>query len=133
MLQHVLRPTRSPGRWNCSAVTNTLSTPEAPSALDMRKPHQRDLRPRSSPLPSTPVTDAKRNRRNGACGVSRVRACQVTSITSHFATPWTVAQQAPLSLEFSRQEYWSGLPCPPPGNRTCVSYISCVSRWVLYH
>ena len=33
-----------------------------------------------------------------------------------FATPWTVAHQAPPSMEFSRQEYWSGLPCPPPGN-----------------
>ena len=32
-----------------------------------------------------------------------------------FATPWTVARQAPLSMEFSRQKYWSGLPCPPPG------------------
>jgi len=33
-----------------------------------------------------------------------------------FATPWTVALQAPLSVGFSRQEYWSGLPCPPPGD-----------------
>ena len=33
-----------------------------------------------------------------------------------FATPWTVAHQAPLSMGFSRQEYWSGLPCPPPGD-----------------
>ena len=31
-------------------------------------------------------------------------------------TPWTVARQAPLSMEFSRQEYWSRLPCPPPGD-----------------
>ena len=31
-----------------------------------------------------------------------------------FATPWTVAYQAPLSMEFSRQEYWSGLPFPSP-------------------
>ena len=31
-------------------------------------------------------------------------------------TPWTVAQQDPLSLEFSRQEYWSGLPCPLKGD-----------------
>ena len=30
------------------------------------------------------------------------------------ATPWTVACQAPLSMEFPRQEYWSGLPFPPP-------------------
>ena len=31
-----------------------------------------------------------------------------------FETPWTVAHQATLSMGFSRQEYWSGLPCPPP-------------------
>ena len=31
-------------------------------------------------------------------------------------TPWTVACQAPLSMEFSRQEEWSGLPCPSPGD-----------------
>ena len=34
----------------------------------------------------------------------------------HFVTPWTVAHQAPLSMEFSRQECWSGLPCPSPGD-----------------
>ena len=33
-----------------------------------------------------------------------------------FATLWTVAHQAPRSMGFSRQEYWSGLPCPPPGD-----------------
>ena len=33
-----------------------------------------------------------------------------------FVTPWTVAHQMPLSIEFFRQEYWSGLPCPPPGD-----------------
>ena len=33
-----------------------------------------------------------------------------------FVTPWTVACQAPLSMGFSRQEYWRGLPCPPPGD-----------------
>ena len=32
------------------------------------------------------------------------------------ATPWTVACQAPLSMRFSRQDYWSGLPCPSPGD-----------------
>ena len=32
-----------------------------------------------------------------------------------FVTPWTIAYQAALSMGFSRQEYWSGLPCPPPG------------------
>ena len=33
-----------------------------------------------------------------------------------FAALWTVAHQAPLSMGFSRQEYWSGLPCPPLGD-----------------
>ena len=33
-----------------------------------------------------------------------------------FVTLWTVAHQAPLSMKFSRQEHWSGLPCPPPGD-----------------
>ena len=47
-----------------------------------------------------------------------------------FATPWTVAHQAPLSMGFSRQEYWSGLPFPSPGessqprDRTQVSRIA---------
>ena len=38
------------------------------------------------------------------------------SCAQRFATPWTVARQAPLSVGFARQEYWSGLPCPPPGD-----------------
>ena len=33
-----------------------------------------------------------------------------------FATPWTVACQAPLPMEFSKQGYWSGLPFPSPGD-----------------
>ena len=33
-----------------------------------------------------------------------------------FATPWTVTQQAPLSTGCAGQKYWSGLPCPPPGD-----------------
>ena len=41
------------------------------------------------------------------CVLSRVRL---------FVTPWTVACQALLSMEFSRQEYWSGLPFLPPGD-----------------
>ena len=48
----------------------------------------------------------------------RMRAC-VRARLFHcvwlFLIPWTVAHQAPLSVGFSRQEHWSGLPCPPPG------------------
>ena len=42
-----------------------------------------------------------------------VLGCSIVS--DSFATPWTVAYQAALYVEFSRQEYWSGLPFPPPG------------------
>ena len=38
----------------------------------------------------------------------------VSSVVSDSATPWTVTHQAPLSMGFSRQEYWSGLPFPSP-------------------
>ena len=45
-------------------------------------------------------------------------ACMLScfSCISLFATLWTVAHRAPLSMEFPRQEYWSGLPFPSPGN-----------------
>ena len=33
-----------------------------------------------------------------------------------FVTSWAVAHQAPLSMAFPKLEYWSGLPCPPPGD-----------------
>ena len=41
-----------------------------------------------------------------------------------FVIPWTIAYQATLSMEFSRQEYWSGLPFPPPMDQTPVSHIA---------
>ena len=56
-----------------------------------------------------------------------------------FATPWTVAHKAPLSIGFSRQEYWSGLPFSPPGDLPDPgiepgSLVSpALSRWTLYH
>ena len=42
--------------------------------------------------------------------------CSSLSRVWLFGTPWTVAHQAPLSTGFSREEYWSGLPCPSPGD-----------------
>ena len=42
--------------------------------------------------------------------------CCRFSCVQLFVTPWTVGHQAPLSMEFSRQEYWSGLPFPSPGD-----------------
>ena len=45
-----------------------------------------------------------------------MRFCMCAQSCRVFATPLTVAHQAPLSMGFSRQEYWSGLPFPPPGS-----------------
>ena len=64
-----------------------------------------------------------------------IRKVKSLSCIQLFATPWTVACQAPLSVGFSRQEYWSGLPFPSPGifltqgsNR---GLLDC--RQILYH
>ena len=51
-----------------------------------------------------------------ACVLSNVRL---------FATPWTAARQAPLSMRFSRQEHWSGLPFPPPGDLSNPGLLHC--------
>ena len=45
-----------------------------------------------------------------------MRRTWILSHVRRFANPWTVARQAPLFIQFSRQEYWSGLPFPPPGD-----------------
>ena len=60
-------------------------------------------------------------------------------MSNPFVTPWTVAHQAPLSMGFSRQEYWSGLPFSlprdllDPGIDTCVSWLPFIGRQILYH
>jgi len=46
--------------------------------------------------------------------VQTYAGCAVHCHVRLFATPWTVAHQTPLSMEFSRQEYWSELLFPPP-------------------
>ena len=47
-----------------------------------------------------------------------MHACMLShfSFVRLFVTQWTVGCQVPLSMGFSRKEYWSGLPCPPSGN-----------------
>ena len=63
---------------------------------------------------------------------------QLLNRVSFSVTPWTVAHQSPLSVESSRQEYWSGLPFPTPGltslprDQTHVSSVSCICRQILY-
>ena len=45
-----------------------------------------------------------------------VLCCVSQSVSSNSVIPWTIADQAPLSIGFSRQEYWNGLPFPSPGD-----------------
>ena len=58
-----------------------------------------------------------------------VCVCQSLSRVLLFATSWTVARQALLSMEFSRQEYWYGLPFPSPGDPPDqgLTHISCIA------
>ena len=69
---------------------------------------------------------------------SQLCCCAVFSHVHLFKTLWTVARRAPLSTGFSRQEYWSGLPFPPPrdlpdpGMETIVSCDSWTGRQILY-
>ena len=73
-----------------------------------------------------------------------VCVCVCVCVLSHlspvwlFATLWTAAHEASLSMGFSRQEYWSGLPCPPPGDFSHPGIepapnVCWTCKWVLYH
>ena len=60
----------------------------------------------------------------------------VAQLCLSFAAPWTIALQAPLSLEFSRQEYWSRLPFPTPRDPPSPGIqlpSLCIGRRILYH
>ena len=79
------------------------------------------------------------HRINSEASVSSAPICMLSrfSRVRLFSSPWTVACQAPLSVGFSRQDYWSGWPCPPPGDHPDpgiepTSHVSCIGRHVLY-
>ena len=72
--------------------------------------------------------------------ISYIMCTRELSQFSHiwlFASPWTVTHQAPLSKGFFRQEYWSGLPFPPPGDLPNPgnepASLSSPARQILYH
>ena len=65
-----------------------------------------------------------------------VLLCSRQVMSSSFVTPWTVALQAPLSMEFPRQEYWNGLPFPPPGDLPGPGIEAtslCIGSQIFYH
>ena len=60
--------------------------------------------------------------------------CYLIDVKSDsFMTPWTVACQAPLSMGFSRQEYWNGLPLLSARDLPDLTHVSCVGRQIPYH
>ena len=70
-----------------------------------------------------------------------INACMLSHFSriQLFVTLWAIARQAPLSMGFLTQEYWSGLPCSPPsdlhdpGIEFGTFHVSCIGRQVLYH
>ena len=70
------------------------------------------------------------------CGGVCECVCAGLSLVGLLVTLWATAHQTLLSIGFSRQECWSGLPCPPPRgsslprDKICIAYID---RQVLYH
>ena len=71
-------------------------------------------------------------------GTAHTPCAAVLSSVWLFVTPQTIVRQAPLSVEFSRQEFWSRLPFPTPGGlpdpgMEPESCVSCICRWDLYH
>ena len=57
-------------------------------------------------------------------------------MSDSFSTPWTVAHQVPLSMGFTREEYWSGLSLPSLGDLPDTGIeptVSCIGSWILYH
>ena len=59
--------------------------------------------------------------------------CAHFSHVQPLSTLWTAARQALLSMGFSRQEYWSGLPCPPPGDLPNPGIALQTNSWPLSH
>ena len=78
------------------------------------------------------------SRGGNSCTMGAYVVCRFSHVQL-FATLWMIAQQASLSMGFSRQGYWSGLPCPRPehlpnpGIEPESLKSVCTGRWVLYH
>ena len=90
------------------------------------------LSPGSMPRPSSEVLICRKETDPGFLPPLLL----LCSVMSNSATPWTVAHQVPLSMEFSRQEYRSGLPFPTPRNFPnpgikLVSRVCCIGRGIL--
>ena len=112
--------------WSCENCSN-IQQPHKQSELCSPEGHiltdstyMRNLQQSNSEAGSRMVVAETRERGKWGTAVCVcVCVCVRTRTLSYvllFVTPWTVDCQAPLSMEFYRQEHWSGLPFPPPGD-----------------
>ena len=104
--------------WLCGVLISILQNLKRPS-LQISEALSLQLAPFCYPTSWILAASALLN--SSAAGDSEILSflclnAQLLSRVWLFATPWTVAHQASLSIESSRQEYWSGLPFPPPGD-----------------
>ena len=108
-LSQTLCPKHSSPRELSSVLCNDLEGSSDGGEGGREAQERRDICPRTDD--SLRYTAETNNPGEQLCAVLRLVASAWL-----FAVLWTVAHQAPLSMEFSRQECWSGVPCPPPGD-----------------
>ena len=105
-------------RYQCIAATAAKSLQSCPTLCD----------PIDGSLPSSSVPGILQARTRVGCHfLLQCRKVKVKPLSrvQLLATPWTAAYQAPPSMGFSRQEYWSGVPLPSPINALITVFISC--------
>ena len=105
-------------RYQCIVATAAKSLQSCPTLCD----------PIYGSLPSSPVPGILQARTQVDCHFHlqcRKVKVKLLSRVQLLATPWTAAYQAPPSMGFSRQEYWSGVPLPSPINALITVFISC--------
>ena len=100
------QPITEPYQGHLRKSSQTHPVPPTPHPTRSRRPLPLSTVPPASNLNSNPKPKPNSN-------TNLKESAQLCLL---FATPWTVAQQAPQFMEFSRQKYWSGLPFPSPGD-----------------
>ena len=102
--------------WSHSCLQTSLRVRHSPRSPALQGDSLPSEPPGNEFIDYTPIQNKKLKlkKKKNQCGMG---PCMLScfSHAQFFATLWTIACRAPLSVGFSRQEYWSGLPCPPPG------------------
>ena len=123
-LSHFLQSTRL-GMFSAAAAAAAKSLQSCPTLCD----------PTDSSPPGSPIPGTLQARILEWVAISFSNACMHAKSLSHvqlWATLWTAAHQPPLSMGFSRQEYWSGLPFPSPNSFNQFSWRGALLKRVFH-